>query len=603
MEHTVVVPRALKQKITCALARGRDVLFSDPCGFGKTTVAEKLCAQTKLLRLSAESMDFCMPETNQGWNTLLVDDLQGMTRECDQQSLCALIRECSDCQFWLLSRGLIPSWLMPFQISGVLTVISAQDLKLDRESTGQLLHAYGIAVSDAVLTAIYEETMGYALTVTLLARRMAQGQCYNRTTSDEIRRDLFLYYEEAFLNRWDTTFQRLMLNLSPFDSINQELARIVSGSNRVGGLLGRMVRESNMLIQDELDAYHFWPFFQQFLMWELQQRRSREYCLGLYNRGGLYYELNENYAQAMKYYSLGENQCKITELLVRNAEMHPGMGHYLEMEPCYRALPECEILESPALMQAMSMLCAMRMDYDGSQRWYEALKTYIQDQRGGTAQVKEARGRLVWLDIALPQRKVEVTAELVPKIFHLMTSRELHLPPFSVTSTLPSLMNGGKDFSPWSKQDDLLYSTLRRPVEAVLGRDGVCLGDCALAESKFEKGEDIRDRAMGLLQNLDRIRRDGTPDLEFAVVGLLVRMQMQLGRARDARNNLEQLRERFVLAKQMRFLPNLDAMLCRIDLLLGDDTAVALWYREQAPRNAQDVQLLKRYQYFTQAMV
>ena len=40
MEHTVVVPRALKQKITCALARGWVVLFSDPCGFGKIPVTE-----------------------------------------------------------------------------------------------------------------------------------------------------------------------------------------------------------------------------------------------------------------------------------------------------------------------------------------------------------------------------------------------------------------------------------------------------------------------------------------------------------------------------------------------------------------------------------
>lgn len=39
MGHTVIVPRALKQKITCALARGRDVLFSAPCGFGKITAA------------------------------------------------------------------------------------------------------------------------------------------------------------------------------------------------------------------------------------------------------------------------------------------------------------------------------------------------------------------------------------------------------------------------------------------------------------------------------------------------------------------------------------------------------------------------------------
>lgn len=73
--------------------------------------------------------------------------------------------------------------------------------------------------------------------------------------------------------------------------------------------------------------------------------------------------------------------------------------------------------------------------------------------------------------------------------FVLLTNREIRLPSFSVTSTLPSLMNGGKDFSPWSKKDDLLYATLRVPVELALGRDGVCLADCAIAESKFEKGE------------------------------------------------------------------------------------------------------------------
>lgn len=40
MEHTVIISRALKQKITSALARGRVVLFSDPCGFGKIPVTE-----------------------------------------------------------------------------------------------------------------------------------------------------------------------------------------------------------------------------------------------------------------------------------------------------------------------------------------------------------------------------------------------------------------------------------------------------------------------------------------------------------------------------------------------------------------------------------
>ena len=42
-------------------------------------------------------------------------------------------------------------------------------------------------------------------------------------------------------------------------------------------------------------------------------------------------------------------------------------------------------------------------------------------------------------------------------------------------------------------KDRLLYSTIRKPVEALLGRLGVGLPDVALAESRYEKGEDISD--------------------------------------------------------------------------------------------------------------
>ena len=118
------------------------------------------------------------------------------------------------------------------------------------------------------------------------------------------------------------------------------------------------------------------------------------------------------------------------------------MGHYLEMEPYYRALPEEEVLQSPALMQGMSMLCAMRMDFAASERWYTALRDFAAHSVGDKA--REAKGRLAWLDIGLPQRPVEATAELFPKVFALISARQIRLPPFSVTSTLPSLMNGGK---------------------------------------------------------------------------------------------------------------------------------------------------------------
>ena len=51
-----------------------------------------------------------------------------------------------------------------------------------------------------------------------------------------------------------------------------------------------------------------------------------------------------------------------------------------------------------------------------------------------------------------------------------------------------------------------------------------------------------------------------------------------------------------------RFLPNMDALLCCIALQTGDLDAVDAWYREKAPRDPIHVNVMKRYQYLTQAM-
>ena len=172
-----------------------------------------------------------------------------------------------------------------------------------------------------------------------------------------------------------------------------------------------------------------------------------------------------------------------------------------------------------------------------------------------------------------------------------------------MTSALPSIMNGGKDFSDWSKKDDLLYKTLRLPVEAVLGKDGIGLPDLAVAESKFEKGEDITARMFSIMAHLNEIQHKGTADIEFAMAGLLVRSQVVAGHAYDAAETLTTLREQFVARGRERFLPNLDALRCRVDLRLRDDDAVEQWYREKAPKDRLHFQVMKRYQYFTQAMV
>ena len=587
------------------MERGRVLFFSAPCGFGKTVTAEKLIRQTgeKYRSVSGDRVPFEQLIEDPNWKILFVDDLQMMQEEKDLQALCSFIRENPDRRFILASRGLPPGCLMAFQYTGLMSVLHADVLLFDREDIRKLFQEWEVPVTDSELSGVTKESIGHPLGVVITIRHMAEGQTFGPELVAGAFREVFRYFETAIYKRFDLNIRRFLLELAPFEQFDLDMARIVSGDPRVGEMLDWLQRNTTMLRYDETQRFHFWPQFRAFLMWEMDREYPEEKKKTLYSRGGMYYELKEDFVHAMDCYIRGGDHSKVSELLIRSAELHPGMGHYYEMEKYYHSLPEKEILASPALMQAMSMLCAMEMDYEKSEQWYEALKQFAEQCDRMDAGGRQARSRLAWLDISLPQREVSGLTDTIPAVFRLLRGKEITLPPFSVTSTLPSIMNGGKDFSDWSKKDDMLYQVLRIPVEAVLGKDGVGLADCAIAESKFEKGEDITHRMLSLVQRAGEIQRNGTPDIEFAVTGLLIRSQMASGRSDDAVRTMEQLRTRFAENGLDRFLPNMDAMRCRMDLYVGDLDRADDWYREKAPRDLMKLNVMKRYQYLTQAMV
>ena len=603
MQENIIVKPSVEKQVDRFLRQGRALFFSAPCGFGKTAVAEALLSGREVLRLSADSADFSLPSAEADWQILLLDDLQDMQEEQDWNALCELIRTCPERRFVLLSRGAPPGCLMAFQYTGLMTVLEADDLLFDADDVRRLLRLYGVEAADSEIDGILKESVGYPLGVAITARCMSPGKPWTPELVARVFREVFLYFETAIYRRFDLPVRRFLLELAPFESFDLEMARMVSGDPRAGERLDWLLRYTTMLRYDDCQRFRFWSGFRAFLRWEMEREYTEEKRKALFSRGGLYYELKEDYAHALECYTSGGDHSKVSELLVRNAELHPGMGHYAEMEKYYRSLPEAEILASPSLMQGMSMLCALAMDYEGSERWYGELQAFAERCGRQDAAGKQARSRLAWLDISLPQRGVNGLTETIPAVFRLLMNKEVTLPSFSVTSALPSIMNGGKDFSAWSKKDDLLYKTLRLPVETVLSRDGVGLADCAIAESKFEKGEDVAGRMLSLLPQLNEVRNRGTPDMEFAVSGLLARSQLASGQPADARRTIEVLRECFAERGLTRFLPNMDAMLCRIDMHTGDLDAADAWYREKAPREPTHLNVMRRYQYLTQAMV
>lgn len=608
MIENIIIKPSVRKQFDIFLRRERVLFFSAPCGFGKTVLVDALLESLpaksyKVCRLNAGEAGFDLSKTNKGWDILVIDDLHFMQEEHDWIILSELIRTNPEQRFILLSRGVPYGCLMAFQYAGLMTVLEAEDLLFDCDDIRNLLEGCGIHVTDREIESILKESIGYPLGVMITARLLSGGKPMGPEIVAKAFREVFLYFETAVYRRFDLPMRHFLLDLAPFEQFDLEMAKMVSGDPHAGELLEWLLRNTTMLRYDDAKRFHFWPQFRDFLLWQMTREYTEEKHKAILERGGLYYELKEDYAHALEYYTKGGDHSKVSDLLVRNAQLHPGMGYYSEMEMYYRSLPETEIQASPSLMQGMSMLCALAMDYTGSERWYRELQDFSQRCEKLDAAGKQARGRLAWLDIALPQRGIDGLTNTIPAIFEMMTNKAVTLPPFSVTSTLPSIMNGGKDFSEWSKKDDLLYKTLRIPVEAILGKDGIGLADCAIAESKFEKGEDISGRMLSLISNINEVQQRGTPDIEFAVGGLLVRSQLASGLREDARHSIVSLREKFEERGLKRFMPNIDAMMCRIDLLIGDLDSADAWYGQKAPRDPMHLNVMKRYQYFTQAMV
>ena len=601
MPGTVITER-VREKFKRFSETGRVFFMGAACGFGKSTVAEELLSGKRVKRISFPEGDISSVTTD-GWDFFLADGLHTIQDRSVSDALVALIRENSGKKFVILSRGQVPGYLMPFSYSGIMETVGSGDLFFDRAETAKLLSKSGRVFSEEDISALYSLTMGYPLALMIASRRLAEGEKLGAAFTKRIAAEIYHYFEEAVYHRLDMPTRRFLLDLSPFERFDTELAKMVTGSKDAGETLSSLIENSNMMVADPEGGFHFWQIFRNFLVWEDERTRSDAQRRTVMSRGALFYELHGNIGKALCFYEKSGESDKVSELLIKSTYLHPGMGHYEELEKYYLSLDKKTVERSPALMQALSMLSALRSDYSESEKWYGTLKRFADSLEKGDAVKKEAKSRLAWLDISLPQRGVDNLTETIPAVFTLMKNKEISLPSFSVTSAMPSILNGGKDFSDWTGKDDLLYNTIRMPVEAVLGADGVGLPDIAIAESKFEKGEDIGARMLSIVSKMSEIQAKGTSDIEFAAVGLLARSQLAAGRIEDAKRAVSALYERFSDDEHSRFRPNIRALMCRIALRERDDEFVNEWFSFEAVRDVMNLRVLKRYRYFTEAMV
>lgn len=213
-------------------------------------------------------------------------------------------------------------------------------------------------------------------------------------------------------------------------------------------------------------------FVREYFLSKQERMLSESEIYNIYHNAGLYYELRMDLKNAMKYYSKCGDEDKVRDLLVRNSNLHPGNASYLEVEEYYRAFPKERVLENPDLMCGMCMLCSLSLQVEESEYWYKALSEYCKNLKKTDREYKYIKGRLYWLDISLPHRGSVNVESLLVSGMNKLKNKEFSVQEISVTSNLPSVLNGGKDFSIWVTRANVLYPIMKLALPIVLGKGG-----------------------------------------------------------------------------------------------------------------------------------
>ena len=598
MDQNYIAPASALKKLKKARNLSQTVYLYGATGYGKTELVRQYLSGRRYTYLSCEELPWeagALPSEEPGRQNrriVVIDNLHRLKSEELRQEILAL-EEREDIWLILVSRSPLPAWLMPRHIKSVFVVVSEDDLRMGRDEITAYLDARGVVYTEEDIQYLQNTAEGNAYVLHHVALRMKEGQSPGPELRTEIREAFASYLENVVLVRWDSDLLEFLMQVSVVDEFTAGLAEMISGNLHVTALLEQAAEAGNFIFQED-GTYRLRPVLIDALRNRTLKVYGTERVKDLKYNAALYYEMHDEVVPALRLFEECGKTERIKNLLIRNARMNPGNGHYYELRRYYFNMDEREIEDSPVLMAGMSMLHSMLMDDEKSEYWYEKLKAFATNAKGGVR--REALSRLAYLDIGLPHRGSRDVLEIIKNIPALLFDKGNRLPEFSVTSNLPSTMNGGKDFCHWSPDDTKLAKTVGPLVERVLGSYGKGLVKAALGESYYEKGEDNYEVMSLLTRAQVEAGQGGTMEIAFAAVGVRVRLALLQGDSPAARELLASFEQSVRENRAVQLLPNIQALRCRLALYEGDMDIVERWMKT-APDEDREFCSLERYRY------
>lgn len=583
------------QKLRAAADSGASVYIYGATGFGKTSTVEQVFPHGQSVWIDCDDNEarvleaLALPNADRRF---VLDNLQYVESTALQKRLVQMVGS-EGYQLILIGRAALPSWLSVLALQSGLMVVPEEDLRVTGDELAALCKASGVRLTPARMQQWLTLTEGNAMVLALFIHQLQQGARDEAALEERIRSAFTAYLDEEVISRWSRDIQLFLMQVSVVDSFTLEMAEYITGDDGCALLLSRAQRAGNFFSKTG-GCWQIRPVLLEVLRARAAKSFGRRRCNQLLYLAGRYEESRGHTLQALAIYTQCAERDSIRSLLIREARKHPGVGSYWALRSYYQALSVEDVQSEPVLMTAMSVLYSVLMNTEKSEYWYSRLKEYAAEAKGDDR--NEVDIHLAYLDIVLPHRGSRELVGILKTVSAMVRRSGEVLRPVSLTNNQPSVMNGGKDFCEWSKNDLLLANTLGPIVEKLLGKTGVGLVQTALGESTYEKGGD-RFRVLSYLTKAQsQSENNGIAEMKWVDTALQAKLALSTGDIDYACRLVEGTLRGLDRESQGALADSVEAFSCWLSLYKNETGRLRAWM-ERAPDETVEFCTLNRYLY------
>lgn len=605
MRRNEIIRSAHIEKINHSMKDKKVAYFCAYTGSGKTMLLHQFFERSnkKYVHLSCRDEEFCKnlkTETGTGTDNIVIDDAQeGIAFK--HEIISAICESKNTTRFYIVSRSEIPDYLMPYYITGTMEYYDQKFFSYSPEEIQNIFELNNKRITLETAEKIYKDSGGWFLGILVYVNNYDDNVKYEDLHYRCIR-DIFEYFNERLWDQFSEELRGIMLRVGHLSEFTVEQAQLICRGEDTEVVLCEAEILGSFLSRDKNGKYKVEPFVTEYLTWKQETECSKEFrdeCYGLTAR---YYEDKCDMYNAIKYYRKADNNEKVIELLLNNINNHVGNGNFYKLKDYYISLPEELIEESPELISTMSLLYSLMGDPETSELYFNMLMDYAFNTEDPEKK-RTARNKIAYLSLTLPHRGESDMYNIIKKYAPAVIKGDISIQDVSITGNMPSVINGGKDFCKWTKNDRHIYNKIKMPLLHVLGKKSAGLMEIALAESLFEKnstGNYIEELTL-LSSGYYESETSGNIQLQFAAIAVMARIYVAVGKIGSAVEAVERLKKK--IDPNCEIYDNIEAFRIYLAMLGGESKRVYEWYENSAPDENEGFYMLDRYCYLIKTRI